>query len=225
MQNRSLLRPPVCLLVAAVVSLPFLAPGARAGIMRNVLEDLHIVKPPPPPAPAADDRAPPFQGFACCNLHYDSRSIGDTNYASLPLIPAGTPIDVVSYDGRKANISIEGKPLQLSQDKSADVMGLGSWVNKVVVKDDPRPRIRSFPPAIQEAIRQGKLALGMTREQVIIAVGYPLPNENITLDAPTWKLYRARREEYDLNFNGNGNLESVTGDDSTTSAVLYQPKK
>jgi hypothetical protein len=197
----------------------------HAGIMRDVLEDLHIVKPPPAAAPAAGEQVPPFQGFACCNLHYDGRSISDTNYASLPMIPAGTPIEVVAYDKHKANIKVDGKPLQLSQDKSSDVVALGTWVNQVVVKDDPRPHIHGYPPAVQEAIREGKVTLGMTREQAIVAVGYPLANETITLDAPAWRIYHARREPFDLNFRADGTLGSVTGDDSVTSGMLYQPPK
>lgn len=225
MPHRSLMgRAQLAPLAVAVLALG--SPAAYAGIMRNILEDLHLAKPEKPAAPpAAGERDPPFQGFACCNLHYDGRSISDNNYASLPLIPAGTPIEVVSYDGRRANIRIDGKPLQLVQDKSGDLIGLGSWVNEVVVAEDPRPLIHSYPSAVQEAIRQGKVALGMTRAQTIIAIGYPLPNENIALDAPTWRVYLARRTPYDLSFNASGNLDSVNGDDSTTSQVLYQPKK
>jgi hypothetical protein len=225
MPDRSLMgRTQLAAMVVAVVALG--APAVHAGIIRNIMEDMHLAKPEKPDGPPAPgERNPPFQGFACCNLHYDGRTISDNNYASLPLIPVGTPIEVVSYDGRRANVRIDGKPLQLVQDKSGELMSLGAWVNKVVVAEDPRPRIHTYPSAIQEAIRQGKVALGMTRAQTIMAIGYPLPNENITLDAPTWRVYRARREPYDLSFNASGNLESVNGDDSTTSQVLYQPKK
>ncbi|HSY06018.1 MAG TPA: hypothetical protein VK803_08725 [Steroidobacteraceae bacterium] len=218
MQDRSFFVPALALGL-------LLGPAVQAGIMRDVLEDLHIVKTPPPAAPAPGEQTPPFQGFACCNLHYDGRAISDTNYAGLPMIPAGTPIEVVSYDKHKANIKVDGKPLQLSQDKSAEIVALGTWVNQVVRKDDPRPHIRTYPAAVQEAIREGKVTLGMTREQAIVAVGYPLPNETITLDAPVWRIYHARREPFDLNFKADGALGSVSGDDSITSVVVYQPQK
>ena len=115
-------RPPAIPAVALAVVLG--AAPLHAGIMRDVLEDLHIVKPPPPAAPAAGEQMPPFQGFACCNLHYDGRSISDTNYASLPMIPAGTPIEVVAYDKHKASIKVDGKPLQLSQVVGPEIVDL-----------------------------------------------------------------------------------------------------
>ena len=203
------------------------APVDSHAQVRRILEDMGLVKkpepPPTPPALAASFQTPPFQGFACCNLRYDGRWIGDRNYASLPLIPAGTPIEVVNYDRDKANIRIEGRPMQIGQDYGRELESLANWVNKLVVKDDPRPRIKSYPPAVQEAIREGKVTPGMTREQAIVAIGYPLPDENISLDAPMWKIYYARREPYELNFKADGGIGSVTGDESITSQVVYYP--
>ena len=43
--------------------------------------------------------------------------------------------------------------------------------------------------------------VGMTREQVIVAVGYPLTSENVSLDAPVWRLWRSSDGEYQLNFS------------------------
>jgi hypothetical protein len=93
----------------------------------------------------------------------------------------------------------------------------------LVVSTDPRPRIASYPAAIQEAIRQGKVMVGMTREQAIAAVGYPVTSENVTLDAPAWRVWRSSGEEYHLYFGADGRLSSVTGDDGVIAQVLYRP--
>jgi hypothetical protein len=63
----------------------------------------------------------------------------------------------------------------------------------------------------------------MTREQAIVAVGYPLTSENASLDEPVWRMWRSSRGEYDLNFEPNGRLGSITGEDEVTSLVIYQP--
>jgi hypothetical protein len=52
-----------------------------------------------PPAASAGDKDGlhlPRVGFACCNLRYEGDWISDGNYAVLPMLPAGTPIKVVS---------------------------------------------------------------------------------------------------------------------------------
>jgi hypothetical protein len=63
----------------------------------------------------------------------------------------------------------------------------------------------------------------MTREQAIAAVGYPLTSENVSLNQPVWRMWRSSHGEFDLNFGSDGRLTSITGDDSVTALVIYQP--
>src|SRR5450432_1731775 len=196
---------------------------ASAGILRDVMASVGLSK--PAPAPLGPDGQPAFprQGYACCDLHYSKDWINDGNYAELPMIAAGTPIEVISYGRERAAVKVAGKPMRLGHDYGRDQESLDAWVNKIVVKDDPRGRIASYPMDIQEAIRLGKVMVCMTREQVIVAVGYPLTSENVSLDAPQWRMWRSSRGEYQLNFARDGHLTSVTGDDSVTRLVLFQP--
>jgi hypothetical protein len=156
-------------------------------------------------------------------MHFNKDWINDGNYAELPMIAAGTPVEVKTYGRHRAYVTIDGKQYGLGHDYGRDQESLDAWVNKVVVSDDPRPRIASYPFAVQEAIRQGKVMIGMTREQCIVAVGYPLTSENTSLDATTWHIWRSTHEEYQLNFGPDGHLVSVTGDDSVTTQMLYRP--
>jgi len=202
------------------------APGAlHAGIVRDVLASVGLAKPSPPPPPAAGDPVFPRHGFACCNLHNDGNTINDGNYAKYPLIPAGTPIDVLKYSRHEAAITINGKPMRLTHDYGRNEETLDQWVNKIVVNEDPTPRIASYPPQIQAAIREGRVAVGMTREQVIVAVGYPLTSENASLDEPVWHMWRSSRGAYDLHFGPNGRMGSITGDEEVTGLILYQPAR
>jgi hypothetical protein len=196
---------------------------AHAGILRDVMASVGLAKPEPAPVGADGQPAFPRQGYACCDLHYDKDWINDGNYAELPMIPAGTPIEVVSYGRQRAAVKVDGKPMRLGHDYGRDQESLDAWVNKIVIKDDPRGRISAYPAAIQEAIRQGKVMIGMSREQVIVAVGYPLTSENISLDAAQWRMWRSSHGEYQLNFSRDGHLTSVTGDDSVTGLIVYQP--
>jgi hypothetical protein len=195
--------------------------AAHAGILRDVMASVGLAK----PAPVGPDGVPSFprQGYACCDLHYDKDWINDGNYAELPMIPAGTPIEVLNYGRQRAAVKVDGKPMRLGHDYGRDQESLDAWVNKIVIKDDPRGRITSYPSAVQEAIRQGRVMIGMTREQAIVAVGYPLTSENASLDAPQWRMWRSSHGEYQLNFSRDGHLTSVTGDDSVTNLVVYQP--
>jgi len=214
--------------LAAVTSLGLcaaltLVPGdTQAGIFRDVMVSTGLSK---PPAPTAAEKAKGFprHGFACCNLHFSKDWINDGNYAELPMISAGTPIEVVTYGKDRAYVNVEGKPMRLGHEYGRDQESLDQWVSKIVVADDPRPRIQGYPKDVQAAIYEGKVMVGMTREQVIISIGYPLTSENVGLDQPTWRMWRSTHGEYDLNFRQDGRLGSVTGDDEVTSVMVYRP--
>jgi hypothetical protein len=211
---------------ALALSLILGALNCHAGIFRDLMEDMHLAKPAQPPTdPAAVAQTLPWHGFACCNLHYEGDTINDGNYTELPMIPAGTPIEVLSYnDGRhRAYVKVDGKPMTLGLEYGREQESLETWVGKIVVSADPRPRVQSYPPAIRDAIFEGKVTVGMTREQAIVAIGYPITSENITLDTPVWRLYHSRRNRYQLNFRPDGRLGSVTGEDDVTSQVVYRP--
>ena len=68
----------------------------------------------------------------------------------------------------------------------------------------------------------GKQRFGMTKEQAIVAIGYPLTSENASLDEPIWRMWRSSHGEYDLHFEPNGRLGSITGEDEVTNLIVYQ---
>jgi hypothetical protein len=208
--------------LALAVSLTLAAGAAHSGILRNVMESMGLSKPAPPAPGSPGSQTLPRQGFACCDLHYSRDWINDGNYAELPMIPAGTPIEVVNYGSNRAYIKVDGKPMRLGHDYGRDQESLEVWVSKIVVNVDPRPRIATYAPPVQEAIRQGKVLVGMTREQAITSIGYPLTSENVSLDAPMWRIWRSSHGEYDLNFGPDGRIKSISGEDEVTRQVIYQ---
>jgi hypothetical protein len=210
--------------LALAISLMLTPPAAQAGILRDVMVSVGLAKAPPPaPTGAVGALTLPRQGYACCDLHYSGDWINDGNYAELPMIAAGTPIEVLSYGRHRAYVKVDGKPMRLGHDYGRNQESLEVWVGKIVVPEDPRPRFVTYAPTVQAAIREGKVITGMTREQAIASIGYPLTSENASLDAPTWRIWRSTRGEYQLNFGVDGRVKSVTGDDSVTSLVIYQP--
>ena len=213
------------LALGAALLLTLSCVAADAGILRDVMAKMGIGKPPPPTNSAGGTPTFPRQGFTCCNLHFDGEEISDNNHAELPVLAAGTPVTVMGYGRNRANIDVEGKPMRLSHDEGRDKETLDDWVNKLVTNDDPRARIAAYPANVQAAIKVGKVMLGMTREQALVAVGYPLPTVNKSLEEPIWRLWNSRRGEYQLNFGPDGRVMSITGDGEVTSKVIFLPPR
>jgi len=167
---------------------------------------------------------PPLkEGFICCNLHYEDDWISDGNYAGLPMVSAGTPVKLYSYGRERADVLIAGKPFRLGHDYGRSEESLQQWVGKVVVTADPKLKIEEYSPAVKEAIRVGKVMPGMTKEQVIISLGYPLTSENASLNAPIWRYWLSSFDEYQILWGKNGIVQEVVAEPTVKTRVVFQP--
>lgn len=144
-----------------------------------------------------------LSGYTCCNFRYEGDWINDGNYAQLPMIPAGSPIRVKSYGRYRAHVDIDGKPFRLGLDYGRNSETTEKWVAKLVTQTDPHVRLASYPPNVREAILAGKIMLGMSKEQVIMSLGYPITDENPRLDAPFWKYWWSSFGRYDVYWSGD----------------------
>jgi len=158
-------------------------------------------------------------GYTCCNFHYEKDWINDGNYAQLPMIPAGTPIKVTEYGRYRAHVDIDGKPFRLGLDCGREAETTEQWVAKLVVASDPKAKLATYPTAVRQAIQKGQIMVGMSKEQVIMAVGYPLTNENPRYDAPYWRYWWSSFGEYQVHWQGN-RVSQVTGDPATVSLMV-----
>jgi hypothetical protein len=168
---------------------------------------------------SADGAASPPTGYTCCNFHYSNDWINDGNYAQLPMIPAGTPIRLKSIDRYIAYVEIDGKKFRLGLDYGRTLETTEQWANKLIVKDDPKARLATYSPAVRKAIQNGQLMHGMTKEQVIMSVGYPMTNENPRLDAPFWRYWWSSWGEYKVHWNGAGRVSEISGHPETVAAM------
>lgn len=160
-------------------------------------------------------------GYACCNLHYEGDWISDSNLAQLAFIPAGTPIRVKQIDGYRAQVDVDGKPMRLGHDYGREQETTEQWVNKIVVLDNPKTKIAKYSPAVRKAIESGKLMKGMTKEQVIIAIGYPQTNENPRLDGPYWRYWWSSFGPYYVYWSGNA-VKKIDGHSETVATMTYK---
>ena len=148
-------------------------------------------------------------GYTCCNLHHADDWISDGNWGGFPMIPAGTPIKVTAYGSNRAYAEIDGKRFRIGHDYGRDQEGLEQYVAKLVVKDNPREKIAGFPDPIREAIRTGRLTEGMTREQAIIAAGYPATHRTPIVDAPVWIYWNDRVTSFQITWDAGGRIEQI----------------
>ena len=150
------------------------------------------------------------EGYTCCNFHFDRDWISDANFGNLPMIPAGTRIRVLDYGFNRASVEIDGKPFRIGHDYGRSQESLEQFIAKLVVKSDPKAKIERAPARVREAIQAGRVLPGMTREQVIMAVGYPPTHRTPTLETPVWHVWGSRAGRYEIHWK-DGKVERLVG--------------
>lgn len=160
-------------------------------------------------------------GFLCCNMRTDGSWISDINYDEngKKIIPVGTPIKVTGYGHYRVKVDINGKSQAIGNDYSRD-LGLEIFAKRYVVADDPAAKIAAYPKKIQDAIAHAQIVLGMTREQVLMSVGYPVSSENHNLEDKSWRFWLSSFQEFRVRFDDTGRVTDVEGDGDAKSKIL-----
>lgn len=158
-------------------------------------------------------------GYTCCNLHYSQDWISDQSYSKLPMIPAGASIKVTGFGRHRAAVEIDGKPFRLGHDHGRAQETTAQWVAKLVVTTDPKLRLAAYPPVVRQAIQNGQVMVGMSKEQVLMALGYPSTSDTPQLDATVWRYWWAGFSEYLVHWQGE-RVGKITGHPDTLELMV-----
>jgi hypothetical protein len=150
-------------------------------------------------------------GYTCCNLHHDKNRISDANWTHAQMIPAGSPIRVLGYGMNEANVEIDGQPFVIAHEYGRKQESVEQFVSKLVVKASPRGKVASWPGPVRDAIAKGIVVNGMTRDQVLVSVGYPPTHRTPTLDATMWQHWQSRAGRFEVYWGADGKVERTNG--------------
>jgi len=162
-------------------------------------------------------------GFLCCNMRTDGSWISDINYADegKKIISAGTPLTMNGYGKNRVNVVIDGRKQSIGNDYSRSI-SLEAFAKRYIVSEDPLAKLKTYPKKIQDAIGNARLTKGMTREQVLMAVGYPVSDENPNLDDKTWRYWLNSWSEFNAVFDDKGILIKVEAEPPTRALVVLE---
>ena len=169
-------------------------------------------------------KEPLFAAYTCCNLHYSGDWVSDLNYSADTRIPAGSPIKIFDYGRWRLITEVDGKKIRIGLDYGRRQETLAQFARKLTVDKDLRFRMAAFPAIVQDAIRAAKVLPGMTKEQVLMAVGFPARHETPSIDGADWKLWHTSRIPYTVHFDERGRVKEIEIDPEARSKVVYGVK-
>ena len=172
---------------------------------------------------AAAHAQPQFEGFLCCNMRSDGSWISDINYvgSSKQIVPAGTPLKVTGYGRHRVRVEFDGRNEAIGNDYSRTVK-LEDFAQRYVVQKNPALELEKFPAKIREAVKTMRITRGMTRQQVLMAVGYPIASATPELDEALWRYWTSRSAEYQVLWGDDGRVDKIFGAPETRALVVLE---
>lgn len=163
----------------------------------------------------------PVIGYTCCNLHSYEGWISSDNLLGGDLVAAGEP---ARFDEIKKNYylygGIGGIDLALRHDGARSKEDTLDWARRIIVAENPRTQLASWSPEVQKSVRYGRVMVGMTKEQVLMSLGYPGGYGTPDLRADIWHYWTALgNQPVDLHFDKDQKLVSISGSPTAVRQV------
>jgi len=161
-------------------------------------------------APPLEEIVPGKDYFTRFSFHEEDQTYLTTNYGRGELVPINTPVHVVAISFRKIALK------RLDTGESLYIENVEKYSRRTIARiatdllsSVKTPLDRLAPPLVA-AIETGEMRKGMTKEQVLMARGYPPGHETPSIDSDRWKYWSSRFITQTIVFT-NGRLTQGRG--------------
>jgi len=126
------------------------------------------------------------------------------------IIPAGTKINITKksrrgfffshdFSGQEAYVEYHQGNMGMSMDAYIELITSASKVN-----------LSKFSATDQKGIKEGRAIVGMTREGILAALGYPATHRTPSLESSRWIYWQNRFRTLAVDFGTDGKVSSIT---------------
>lgn len=131
-----------------------------------------------------------------------------TNYQVDFLIPVNSRVDILDTSGDEIEFRVveTGEVVMLANVERYTRMNIAEIYDRYF--GDTLVDLNQFSDAEREAIEEGSVEPGMSKEAVLIARGYPPAHETPSLDNDQWRYWRTRFDTVNVHFS-DGEVESI----------------
>ena len=141
------------------------------------------------------------------NLHAQGNVITSVNYQYPDMIPLCTPVNIESVDSRQAIFTVIATGQRYTYQFTRH---LREPVDVHISKyfGGSCPDYSSLPQQDQAGIQAGQVMQGMSKQGVLLAIGYPPDHRTPTLDQDVWTYWGGNRRAFQVQFQ-NGYVAGI----------------
>jgi SmpA / OmlA family len=142
--------------------------------------------------------------YTCCNIRYEKDEINDANYQVGTIIPFGTRVQILEVGGDRVKFQAEGAPPITWFRRFGKDVPMETYLSRLFLETDPKTKLSPKMPAkTRKLLEQGVVEPGMTRDQVLLSLGYPPAHRTPSLAVNSWHYWRNRFVQFDVYFDGD----------------------
>jgi len=151
--------------------------------------------------------------YLCCNLHYEEHEINDANYLRGAVVPFGTRVEISKVSRNRVTFQPVGHPpLTLALKYGEKNLTMEQYIDRLFVTEDPRAefarpghdkKLAADISKRRKLIDEGVVQKGMTKHDVLLALGYPPAHRTPSLDASAWTYWQNRWVTMVVHFDGD----------------------
>ncbi|MDH3981545.1 MAG: hypothetical protein OES84_01445 [Kiritimatiellaceae bacterium] len=142
--------------------------------------------------------------YTTVNIWYEHpQKILTTNYHRGKIIPAGTKVEVSSISRGRIVFRPEGQTIDYTLTFVAkhSTIGLDAEFDRIFSKANDFAEVsKKFDKETCEAIKNGEISIGMNREAVLAAYGYPPSHKTPDLEGDVWIYWNNRFRTRSIEF-------------------------
>jgi len=120
----------------------------------------------------------------------EKNKIIGTNYATGMHIPVNSEVTIVSVNAKVIVFNYDGQNIKYEVFTKYTRVDVNAMIERLF--SDKKVSLEGLSPATKTNILNGAVALGMTKNSVLLARGYPPFHMTKGIEANTWKYWRNR---------------------------------
>ncbi len=125
------------------------------------------------------------------NLWYERKKHSTTNYSRGVLLPINSKVTLLAVGDKKMSLQLEsGETINLVLAKKTSLRPLSEIAVELLAST--QIPVAKLGDELANSIRAGTMRLGMTKEQVLMARGYPPRHKTPSLDSDSWIYWSSR---------------------------------
>jgi len=162
-----------------------------------------------------DDKLLNTTAYTKVGMHFDTKRgryvMASTNYISIPVyLPPGAALTLTKKNGRDLTlVDKDNSEYIIQYNRKHSMMPIDEWYD-LHFSPTPVQLPESLTELEREAIREGVVRPGMSRESVFLAVGYPPNSTNPSLEADSLRYELRRFRSRRIYFNDNDVVEKIS---------------